>query len=171
MVVQYGRQLRWFTVIGNHRQEKLRQMVRSPHTLITFSDAGAHIRNMAFYNLPLRFLKLVKDSHDEGQPVMSLEQAVHRLTGEQADWLGIDAGYIRPGDRADLVLIDPAGLHQNLEQENWDEMQGFGIQRMVCRNPGCVTHVLINGRLAVDEERIVAELGHERGFGQFLAAR
>jgi N-acyl-D-aspartate/D-glutamate deacylase len=171
MVVQYGRQLRWFTVIGNHRQDKLRQMVRSPNTLITFSDAGAHIRNMAFYNLPLRFLKLVQDSHDEGRPVMSLEQAVHRLTGEQADWLGIDAGYIRVGDRADLVVLDPAGLRQNLEQEHWDEMQGFGIPRMICRNPGCVSHVLINGKLAVDDEQIAPELGQQSGFGQFLAAR
>ncbi len=171
MVVQYGRQLRWFTVIGNHRQDKLREMVRSPNTLITFSDAGAHIRNMAFYNLPLRFLKLVQDSHDEGRPVMSLEQAVHRLTGEQADWLGIDAGYIRVGDRADLVVLDPAGLRQNLEQEHWDEMQGFGIPRMVCRNPGCVSHVLINGKLAVDDEQIAPELGQQSGFGQFLAAR
>lgn len=171
MVVQYGRQLRWFTVIGNHRQDKLRQMVRSPNTLITFSDAGAHIRNMAFYNLPLRFLKLVQDSHDEGRPVMSLEQAVHRLTGEQADWLGINAGYIRVGDRADLVVLDPAGLRQNLEQEHWDEMQGFGIPRMVCRNPGCVSHVLINGKLAVDDEQIAPELGRQSGFGQFLAAR
>lgn len=50
-------------------------------------------------------------------------------------------------------------------------MQGFGIQRMLCRNPGCVSHVLINGRLAVDEERILPELGQVRGFGQFLAAR
>ena len=171
MVVQYGRQLRWFSVIGNHRQDKLREMVRSPNTLITFSDAGAHIRNMAFYNLPLRFLKLVQDSHDEGRPVMSLEQAVHRLTGEQADWLGIEAGYIRVGDRADLVVLDPAGLHQNLEQEHWDEMQGFGIPRMVCRNPGCVSHVLINGKLAVDDEQIAPELGRQSGFGQFLAAR
>ena len=171
MVVQYGRQLRWFTVIGNHRQDKLREMVRSPNTLITFSDAGAHIRNMAFYNLPLRFLKLVQDSHDEGRPVMSLEQAVHRLTGEQADWLGIDAGYIRVGDRADLVVLDPAGLRQNLAQEHWDEMQGFGIPRMVCRNPGCVSHVLINGKLAVDDEQIAPELGRQSGFGQFLAAR
>ena len=171
MVVQYGRQLRWFTVIGNHRQDKLREMVRSPNTLITFSDAGAHIRNMAFYNLPLRFLKLVQDSHDEGRPVMSLEQAVHRLTGEQADWLGIEAGYIRVGDRADLVVLDPAGLRQNLEQEHWDEMQGFGIPRMVCRNPGCVSHVLINGKLAVDDEQIAPELGQQSGFGQFLAAR
>ena len=53
----------------------------------------------------------------------------------------------------------------------WDEMQGFGIPRMVCRNPGCVSHVLINGKLAVDDEQITPELGRQSGFGQFLAAR
>lgn len=50
-------------------------------------------------------------------------------------------------------------------------MQGFGIPRMVCRNPGCVSHVLINGKLAVDDEQIAPELGQQSGFGQFLAAR
>ncbi|WP_375170372.1 amidohydrolase family protein, partial [Marinobacter sp.] len=116
MVVAHGQALRWFTVIGNHREDRLRLMVKSPHALITFSDAGAHIRNMAFYNLPLRFLKLVLDSERAGKPVMSLERAVHRVTGEQADWLGIDAGHIREGDRADVTVLDPAGLAQDLEQ-------------------------------------------------------
>jgi N-acyl-D-aspartate/D-glutamate deacylase len=146
-------------------------MVCNPNTLITFSDAGAHLRNMAFYNLPLRLLKLVQESHGEGRPIMPIEQAIHRLTGEQADWLGIDAGRIREGDRADIVVLDPRGLQQDLERENWDTMQGFDIPRMVCRNPGCVSHVLINGRLAVDDEQVVPELGQAQGFGRFLAAR
>ena len=135
MVVKYGRALRWFTVIGNHRKDRLRKMINNPNTLITFSDAGAHIRNMAFYNLPLRMLKLVQESIDEGQPAMTIEQAVHRLTGEQADWFGVDAGYIRVGDRADIVVLDPNGLQQDMEQETWAEMQNFGIQRMVNRVP------------------------------------
>ncbi|PTQ66957.1 amidohydrolase family protein [Pseudomonas sp. GV071] len=171
MVVAHGTQLRWFTVIGNHRKDVLRKMVCNPNTLITFSDAGAHLRNMAFYNLPLRLLKLVQESHGEGRPIMPIEQAIHRLTGEQADWLGIDAGRIREGDRADIVVLDPRGLQQDLERENWDTMQGFDIPRMVCRNPGCVSHVLINGRLAVDDEQVVPELGQAQGFGRFLAAR
>lgn len=93
-------------------------MVTNPGALITFSDAGAHIRNMAFYNLPLRFLKLVNESHGEGEPIMSLERAVHRLTGEQADWLGVDAGHIRVGDRADITVLDPRGLDQDLSRLN-----------------------------------------------------
>ena len=171
MVVAYGTQLRWFTVIGNHRKAVLKQMVCNPNTLITFSDAGAHLRNMAFYNLPLRLLKLVQESHNEGAPIMPVEKAIHRLTGEQADWLGIEAGRIREGDRADIVVLDPHGLQQDLEQETWDNMQGFDIPRMVCRNPGCVSHVLINGRLAVDQEEIMPQLGQAPGYGQFLGAR
>ena len=171
LMVEHGRDLRWNTVIGNHRAERLKAMVRNPDTLITFSDAGAHIRNMAFYNLPLRFLKLIKESIDSGDPVMSAEKAVWRLSGEQADWFGIDAGYIRQGDRADICIINPAHFSQNLELEHWAEMQNFdGLQRMVNRNPGVVPWVIINGRIAVNNEVVVPELGAERGFGQFLAA-
>ena len=171
LVVEYGTRLRWYTTVANHRKPVLRKMVRDGHALITFSDAGAHIRNMAFYNLPLRLLKLVQESVDEGRPIMSIEQAVWRLTGDQADWFGIDAGKIREGDRADLVVLDPKGLEQDLEQVHWAEMENFGLQRLVNRNPGIVQHVLINGRLAVRDEALQPELGREAGFGGFLPAR
>jgi len=114
----------------------------------------------------------VKESHDQKQPVMALEKAVWRLCGEQADWFGIDAGYIRQGKRADICIINPTQLQQNLELEHWDEMQGFdGLKRMVNRNPGVVPYVIINGRIAVDNEEVVPELGKEKGLGQFLAAQ
>ncbi|WP_193164982.1 N-acyl-D-amino-acid deacylase family protein [Microbulbifer hainanensis] len=171
LVVEYGTRLRWYTTVANHRKPVLRKMVRDRHALITFSDAGAHIRNMAFYNLPLRLLKLVQESVDEGRPIMSMEQAVWRLTGDQADWFGIDAGKIREGDRADLVVLDPRGLEQDLEQVHWAEMENFGLQRLVNRNPGIVQHVLINGRIAVRDEVLQPELGREAGFGGFLPAR
>ena len=41
---------------------------------------------------------------------MTIEQAVHRLTGELGEWYRIDAGILREGDRADLVVIDPERL-------------------------------------------------------------
>lgn len=170
LVVEFGRKLRWYTTVGNHRKDVLSRMVQDENTLITFSDAGAHIRNMAFYNLPLRFLKLIKESHDNKKALMSMEKAVWRMTGEQADWLGIDAGRIREGDRADVVIMDPSGFDQNLEDVHWAEMENFGLQRLVNRNPGIVKHVLINGQLAVEDEKINPELGKKKGFGQFLRA-
>jgi N-acyl-D-aspartate/D-glutamate deacylase len=145
-------------------------MVKDKKSLITFSDAGAHIRNMAFYNLPLRMLKLVHETVEAGKPMMDMEEAVYRMTGDPADWFSIDAGHIRVGDRADVVVIDPKGFDQNLEEVTWADMENFGLQRLVNRNPGLVKHVMINGRMAVDNEEIVPELGKEMGFGSFIPA-
>ena len=125
---------------------------------------------MAFYNLPLRMLKLVKESVDEGKPVMSMEKAIWRMTGDQADWFNVDAGKIRVGDRADVVVIDPAGFDQNLEEVSWGEMENFGLQRLVNRNPGIVETVLINGKLAVDDGEVVPQLGKNMGYGAFIPA-
>ena len=171
LVVEFGRSLRWYTTIGNHRSDVLERMVQDTNTLITFSDAGAHIRNMAFYNLPLRFLKMIKNSHDKGQPLMSMEKAVWRMTGEQADWFGVEAGKIRPGDRADIVIINPEKFDQNLEAVHWGAMENFDLERLVNRNPGLVEHVLINGKLAIENEEISPKLGIEKGYGRFLPAR
>ncbi len=170
LVVEFGSDLRWYTTISNHRKDVLKDMVKDKKSLITFSDAGAHIRNMAFYNLPLRMLKLVKETVDEGKSLMTMEQAVWRMTGDQADWFGIDAGRIKEGDRADVVILDPAGFEQNLEDVHWAEMENFGLQRLVNRNPGLVKHVLINGKMALENEEVVPELGKEMGYGTFLAA-
>lgn len=171
LVVEYGTKLRWYTTVANHRKDVLLNMVKDKKSLITFSDAGAHIRNMAFYNLPLRMLKLIKETQNSKKPAMTMEQAVWRMTGDQADWFDIDAGKIREGDRADIVVIDPTGFDQDLEQVSWDDMENFGLKRLVNRNPGLVKHVLINGALAVDNEKIAPELGKKQGFGQFLRAR
>jgi N-acyl-D-aspartate/D-glutamate deacylase len=170
LVMEFGRDLRWYTTVANDDKKVLRNMVKDDNIIVTFSDAGAHIRNMAFYNLPLRFLKLVKEAADENSSMMSMEKAIWRMTGEQADWLGIDAGKIREGDRADLVVINPNCFDQNLEQVCWAEMENFDLQRLVNRNPGLVEHVFINGKIAVDNEQVVEALGHEQGYGRFLPA-
>ena len=171
LVVEFGHSLRWYTTIGNHRPDVLESMVQDTNTLITFSDAGAHIRNMAFYNLPLRFLKMIKSSHDKGQPLMSMEKAIWRMTGEQADWLGVDAGKIREGDRADVTIINPVKFDQSLETVHWGNMDKFELERLVNRNPGIVEHVIINGKLAVEDENMLPEFGEKMGFGTFLPAK
>ena len=171
LVVEYGTKVRWFTTVGNHRKHVLKKIVKDKHSLITFSDAGAHIRNMAFYNLPLRLLKLVHESIDDKQPVMSMEKAVWRMTGDQADWFGIDAGRICEGDRADLVVLDPKGFSQDLEKVHWADMENFDLQRLVSRNEGIVKHVFINGQQAVRDEHVLPDLGKKTGFGRYLAAQ
>lgn len=171
LVVEHGRELRWRTVIANHRPDEVAFMSGHPAAILGFADSGAHIRNMAFYSFPLRLLRFVRDRERAGLPVMPIEKAVRRLTGEIGDWLEIDAGHLRRGDRADLVVIDSRALDERLDAYHEAPMEGLGgLVRMVNRSDGVVRVVAVNGRVAFDGRVFDNGLGRERGFGQFLPA-
>lgn len=171
LVLEHGKRLRWRTTIANHRPAEIAHMIREPGTLIGFADSGAHIRNMAFYSFPLRMLKLGRDAEIAGRPIMPIEKTVWRLTGEIGDWLGIDAGHLRAGDRADLSVIDPTALDARLDAYHEAPMDGLdGLVRMVNRSDGTVQCVFVNGELAFEGGTYAPSLGRTRGFGQFLPA-
>ena len=170
LMIEHDRALRWHTCLANDRPATLAKIMRHPDTQMSFADAGAHLRNMAFYNLALRMLKRVRDAAAAGAPIMPLERAVHRLTGELADWHGLDAGHLREGARADVVVIDPARLDDRVEQLRFAPFPGLdGFERLV--NEGdAVRQVLIAGQLVVDDGVPLPRLGHTRT-GRFLEAR
>lgn len=170
LVVEHGERLRWRTTISNHRPEVLKKMAQSPTVQMGFSDAGAHLRNMAFYNSGLRLLRHARDAERSGRPFISMEHAVHRLTGELGQWYGIDAGTLREGDRADIVVIDPDKLDESLDRYAEHPVEPYGgLSRMVNRNDETVTAVLVSGKLAFGAGKAAPALGKER-FGQFLRA-
>jgi len=170
LVLEHGRALRWRTTISNHRPEVLKKLARDSGIQMGFSDAGAHLRNMAFYNMGLRLLRHVQDAEKAGKPFMTVEQAVHRLTGELADWYRIDAGHLRIGDRADLVVIDPERLDGALDDYAEDRVDQYGgLSRMVNRNDDTVTAVLVGGR-AVFLDGNATELVGKQRTGRFLRA-
>lgn len=170
LVVEHGEKLRWRTTISNHRPEVLKKMAQSPTIQMGFSDAGAHLRNMAFYNSGLRLLRHARDAENSGRPFISMERAVHRLTGELGEWYGIDAGTLREGDRADIVVIDPDKLDESLDRYAEHPVESYGgLSRMVNRNDETVTAVLVSGKLAFAAGKAAPALGKER-FGQFLRA-
>jgi len=74
--------------------------------------------------------------------VLSLEQAVHKMTGLSARYLGItDRGVLAPGTHADLVLFDPATIIDRATLQNSNALS-LGIEK-----------VWVNGRLAYQERR------------------
>lgn len=171
LCADHGRELRWFTVMGNDRPEWLEWIVSHPAALIGFSDAGAHLRNMAHYNFPLRMLKLVRDAQAKGRPFMSVGKAVHRLTAEIGDWLGMDAGTLAEGKRADVVVVDPTGLTDEVDAVSEEEIPFFGgLKRLVRRNDAAVRAVLVGGRLAWQNGQPAPALGKEK-LGTVLRAR
>jgi N-acyl-D-aspartate/D-glutamate deacylase len=170
LVVEHGTELRWRTTISNHRPEVLKRMARDTGVQMGFSDAGAHLRNMAFYNFGLRLLRHVHEANRAGAPFMSLEQAVHRLTGELADWYQIDAGHLRIGDRADLMIVDPAHLDDSLDSYSEDTVEQYGgMSRMVNRNDDTVSAVFVGGQAVFLNGQPTEVLGSRRT-GSFLRA-
>jgi N-acyl-D-aspartate/D-glutamate deacylase len=171
LVARYGNDVRWYTVVANDRPDWLRWIVKHPAAQIGFSDAGAHLRNMAHYNFPLRLLRMVRDAEAAGTPIMTLERAIHRVTGELAGWFGLDAGVLTPGKRADLVVLDPAHLDGSVDAASEAPIPEMGgLVRLVRRNDALVRAVVVNGRVAAEHGSLAPQVGRERGFGQVLRA-
>lgn len=169
LVIEYDKQIRWTTTIGNDRKEKYKNLYNHPHNLISFSDAGAHLNNMAFYDFPLQMIKNVQDSIDAGNPIMSMEKCIWRLSGEQADWFGLDCGYIAEGKTADLNILNPKQFHSIKEEVKEAPMEAFdNYIRLVNRNESVVEAVLVGGEMIYENDDFVPTYEQEK-FGRFLA--
>ena len=99
------------TGVANSNVDEVARYLVQPDTLIASSDAGAHVQMMcAAGDTTLLLTRHVRDRGD-----LSVEQAVHELTGKQADVFGFsDRGRIVPGLAADLTVFALDELH-------WDE--------------------------------------------------
>lgn len=168
LVMAHGDRLRWRTTIANHRPNKLATIVKHPSVQIGFSDAGAHLRNMGFYNFPLHLLRWATPHSPLGRPVLSPERAVHRATGEIASWLGIDAGTLRVGDRADIAIVNPQALDQRLDAYHEAPIDVFdGLMRQVRRNDTAIHSTIVGGEVLFQREEFSPSLG-VRAHGRFL---
>lgn len=165
------RNVRWTTIVANNRPKFLDKLAKEPSVHMGFSDAGAHLRNMAFYNYPVKLLKRVRDAHLAGRPFMTTEHAVHRLTGEVADWFGVPAGTLRQGDRADFVVIDPAGLNDTVEAYHEEPVPFYGgLSRMVNRSDDAVVATAVNGAVVFRNGQFRDGYGESVKSGRYLRA-
>lgn len=164
LAVAHGATLRWRTVIANDRDEVLDRLQRSPNVQVGFADSGAHLRNMAFYNFGLRMLERVHQ-----RKFMPIEAAVHRLTGELAQWYGLDVGHLCEGARADIAVIDPEGFDGSSAEYAETPFPGIaGLDRMVNRNDRAVAATIVGGHLVYEYGAFAPGFGTTLHAGTFL---
>src|ERR1700730_1576131 len=91
--------------LGSGDQEMLRSTMKHPRSIMTFSDAGAHVSQISDCSIQTHLLAhWVRDRQD-----FTLEEAVRMLTGDPAAAWGLgDRGIVREGFVADLAVFDPA---------------------------------------------------------------
>lgn len=147
--------------VGHNNLARIAGPIADPLVQIGSGDGGAHVTRFATYGDTGYLLsKFVRETG-----VMSLEQAVFKLTGQIADnWGIVDRGRLRPGMAADLVLFDPAAIDRGPEIAV-EDLPGSGY-RYLRRSLG-VEQVYVNGLLAWSG---AGGYGDDRG-GKLVAGR
>lgn len=89
--------------IGNGNVEAVAEMLRDERTLVSASDAGAHVQMMCAAGDTTLFLtRHVRERGD-----FTLERAIYELTGRQSESLGFhDRGFLKPGYAGDLTVFE-----------------------------------------------------------------
>jgi len=101
----------------NSDEQAVAQMLRHPASLVSLSDAGAHL---TFFNDAGFGLHLLGHWVRE-RGALSLEDAARRLTSAPAQLFGIRGrGALKPGYAADLLLFDPAVVGRGTKQRVFD---------------------------------------------------
>jgi N-acyl-D-aspartate/D-glutamate deacylase len=117
------------------------QLFCSPHTAMTFTDAGAHVSQVCDYSMQTHLLAYwVRE-----RQALSLEEAVRMITRQPARVFRLhDRGLLAPGYAADVTIFDPDTVAP-LMPFVADDLPG-GALRLVQRAVG-YTATIVNGQV------------------------
>lgn len=136
----------------NSDEEAVGRMLNHPNSIVSLSDAGAHL---TFFNDAGFGLHLL-GHWARDRAAMSLSEAVRRLTSHPAGVFGMaDRGLIRAGLAADLLLFDPATVGRGPKRRVHD-LPG-GAARLTTDAIG-VHGVWVNGRQVADANGVLPQV-------------
>jgi N-acyl-D-aspartate/D-glutamate deacylase len=138
------------------------RMMTRQKTVGAVSDAGAHLQMLCGGGETT--LLLTRYVRDEGR--MTIEQAVHVLTGKLAAFFGLaDRGVLKPGYRADIVVFNLNEIERRPVQKCFDVPDGEGgLTWRFTRAAAPMRLTLVNGVMTFDGAASTGETP-----GQFLS--
>ena len=142
-----GLETRFRLAVLNTDESVVAELLRHPATMLGLSDAGAHASQLCDACAPTALLgKWMREKR-----VLSLEEAVRRLTAEPADVFGIrDRGRLAAGLAADVTVFDPATVGCGPLRRVYDFPAG--ADRLVSDATG-VRAVVVNGVVIREDGR------------------
>jgi len=138
--------------IANELQDQVLEMMRHPHSVVTFSDSGAHVSQIMDSSLQTHLLSYwVRE-----QEAFTLEEAVKMITHDTASQWGLaDRGLLREGMAADLVVFDPATLRPRMPEVVHD--LPAGAKRLHQKADG-IAATIVGGRIVLRGNEPTGEL-------------
>jgi N-acyl-D-amino-acid deacylase len=144
VALEEGLQTVFTAMLLNSDEEAVGRMLNDPHSIVSLSDAGAHL---TFFNDAGFGLHLLGHWVRE-RSVMRMGEAVRRLTHQSAQLFGFAGrGLIRHGYAADLLLFDPATVGRSAKKRV-NDLPGGGA-RLTTDALG-VHGVWVNGQLVAN---------------------
>jgi N-acyl-D-amino-acid deacylase len=139
-----------FTVQSwNTRTDRMAEFLNDKSILLGLGDGGAHLDMLCDSGYP----SYVLGTWVRERKVISLEEAVRRMTSDPADFFGIkDRGRLQPGLAADLVLFSKEKISCADRPERLHDLPG-GAKRMVKRSKG-VEMTLVNGEVTWENGKL-----------------
>jgi N-acyl-D-amino-acid deacylase len=153
---------RFWCVVANNDEDGIAWLLPRDNVLIGVADAGAHVSQLcdACFTTDL----LGNWVRDRG--VMSLERAIHKLSGEPAAVFGLhDRGTIEVGKAADICVFDLDEVGPGPIRRVRD-FPADG-ERLTADAPSGVTHVLVNG-VPIRRDGVTVDGGAEARPGRVL---
>jgi len=147
LVVEEKLETRFLQAENNIDDEALTKILTHPNAVIGLGDGGAHVQFHGGYGY---ITKLLGEWVREKQ-VMSLEQAVRRLTFDSASTFGLyDRGLLRPGMAADITIFDPATVNCGKEEVVHDFPAGGWRIKETAEG---VSHTIVNGQILLENKK------------------
>jgi N-acyl-D-aspartate/D-glutamate deacylase len=131
---------RFWSVLANDDPDAIAWLLPRDNVLLGLADSGAHVSQLCDACFATDLLgPWVRD-----RKVMSLERAIHKLTGEPAAVYGLaDRGTLEVGKAADIAIFDPETVAPGPLRRVFD-FPANG-ERLTADAPVGMTHVLVNG--------------------------
>ena len=133
----------------NNRVDRMAEILNNPAILLGLGDGGAHLDMLCDSGYPTYML----GTWVREKKVLSLEEAVRRMTSDPADFFGIkDRGRLVPGLAADIAIFDPATVGSLGRPERRYDLPG-GAKRMVMRSQG-IEYTIVNGAVTWQDGKL-----------------
>ena len=146
LIEQEGNTVR--LTLGSIREEEVRQLLQQPWVMISSDGREGGVAGGRGHPRYRGSFARVLAYYVREQRVLSLADAVHRMTGLPASYLKLhDRGVLRAGAWADIAIFDPAKVQ---DHSTWDDPSAYatGIEHVFVNGEPVLDHGRPNGRLA-----------------------
>ena len=154
LALDEGLQTTFSHMMSDRGDETLARRISSPHSHVSLSDGGAHIRYLTISTWPVHMLAYwVRD-----RQLFSLEQAHYKMSAYPAwiaDFKG--RGTLRVGDWADIMIYDLEELGYVYDKPTYASDFPGGEWRRT-QKPTGIRHILVNGAVTFEDNECTSAL-------------